>query len=210
MGCSPRLRAAARAGRRAAHPGPHANTSLSMERIEFCRQVNLAVESSGWVGQQGLNAARGPCCPACAPRRWRTGRPHPAAPGLVGRTADRAQRRARRGCGPRRRHGRRRPGPAALARRGSRRRPRCTTHHHPHRGGGRSHGAGPRGLAPRDPQATYGEAGAVRGAARCPTYRAGGWCVSSAAGYNAGYAADPSGESATSHERPVPRRPPPA
>ena len=39
-------------------PGPHTNTSLSMERIEFCRQVNLAVESRGWVGNKRLNAAR--------------------------------------------------------------------------------------------------------------------------------------------------------
>ena len=39
-------------------PGAHANTSLSMERIEFCRQVNLAVESHGWVGNKRLNPAR--------------------------------------------------------------------------------------------------------------------------------------------------------
>jgi hypothetical protein len=39
-------------------PGPHSNTSLSMERIEFCRQVNLAVESRTWVGNKRLNPAR--------------------------------------------------------------------------------------------------------------------------------------------------------
>jgi hypothetical protein len=39
-------------------PGPHANTSLSMERIELCRQVNLAVETRGWVGNRRLNPAR--------------------------------------------------------------------------------------------------------------------------------------------------------
>jgi hypothetical protein len=39
-------------------PGPHSNTSLSMERIEFCRQVNLAVESRGWIGNKRLNPAR--------------------------------------------------------------------------------------------------------------------------------------------------------
>jgi hypothetical protein len=39
-------------------PGTHANTSLSMERIEFCRQVNLAVEQRGWVGSRRLNAPR--------------------------------------------------------------------------------------------------------------------------------------------------------
>jgi hypothetical protein len=39
-------------------PGPHANTSLSMERIEFCRQVNLAVESRNWIGNKRLNPAR--------------------------------------------------------------------------------------------------------------------------------------------------------
>jgi hypothetical protein len=39
-------------------PGPHANTSLSMERIELCRQVNLAVETRGWVGNKRLNPAR--------------------------------------------------------------------------------------------------------------------------------------------------------
>ena len=39
-------------------PGPYTNTSLSMERIEFCRQVNLAAEKRGWVGSQRLNAPR--------------------------------------------------------------------------------------------------------------------------------------------------------
>jgi hypothetical protein len=39
-------------------PGPHENTSLSMERIEFCRQVNLAAERRGWVGHKRLNAPR--------------------------------------------------------------------------------------------------------------------------------------------------------
>lgn len=39
-------------------PGPHANTSLSMERIEFCRLVNLASERRGWVGNKRLNAPR--------------------------------------------------------------------------------------------------------------------------------------------------------
>jgi hypothetical protein len=39
-------------------PGTHSNTSLSMERIEFCRQVNLAVEQRGWVGSRTLNAPR--------------------------------------------------------------------------------------------------------------------------------------------------------
>jgi hypothetical protein len=39
-------------------PGPHSNTSLSMERIEFCRQVNLAVEKRGWAGNKRLNPAR--------------------------------------------------------------------------------------------------------------------------------------------------------
>ncbi|HEY3528652.1 MAG TPA: hypothetical protein VGK78_05835 [Nocardioides sp.] len=39
-------------------PGRHSNTSLSMERIEFCRQVNLAVEAHGWVGDKRLNPAR--------------------------------------------------------------------------------------------------------------------------------------------------------
>jgi hypothetical protein len=39
-------------------PGPHTNTSLSMERIELCRQVNVAVEARGWVGSRRLNAPR--------------------------------------------------------------------------------------------------------------------------------------------------------
>ena len=39
-------------------PGPHANTSLSMERIELCRQVNVAAEARGWVGLRGLNSPR--------------------------------------------------------------------------------------------------------------------------------------------------------
>jgi hypothetical protein len=39
-------------------PGPHTNTSLSMERIEFCRQVNVAVEARGWVGSRRLNGPR--------------------------------------------------------------------------------------------------------------------------------------------------------
>jgi hypothetical protein len=39
-------------------PGPHSNTSLSLERIELCRQVNLAVEERGWVGARRLNAPR--------------------------------------------------------------------------------------------------------------------------------------------------------
>lgn len=39
-------------------PGPHANTSLSMERIELCRQVNAAVEERGWSGSRRLNAPR--------------------------------------------------------------------------------------------------------------------------------------------------------
>jgi hypothetical protein len=39
-------------------PGPQANTSLSMERIELCRQVNLAVEARGWVGSRTLNTPR--------------------------------------------------------------------------------------------------------------------------------------------------------
>ncbi len=39
-------------------PGPLVNTSLSMERIELCRQVNLAAEARGWVGLRKLNAPR--------------------------------------------------------------------------------------------------------------------------------------------------------
>jgi hypothetical protein len=39
-------------------PGPHTNTSLSMERIELCRQVNVAAEARGWVGSRSLNAPR--------------------------------------------------------------------------------------------------------------------------------------------------------
>jgi hypothetical protein len=39
-------------------PGPHTNTSLSMERIELCRQVNVAVEARGWVGSRKLNTPR--------------------------------------------------------------------------------------------------------------------------------------------------------
>lgn len=39
-------------------PGPHTNTSLSMERIELCRQVNAAVEARGWIGSKRLNAPR--------------------------------------------------------------------------------------------------------------------------------------------------------
>jgi hypothetical protein len=39
-------------------PGPHTNTSLSMERIELCRQVNVAVADRGWVGSRPLNAPR--------------------------------------------------------------------------------------------------------------------------------------------------------
>jgi hypothetical protein len=39
-------------------PGALANTSLSMERIELCRQVNLAVEARGWVGSRTLNTPR--------------------------------------------------------------------------------------------------------------------------------------------------------
>ena len=37
---------------------PHTNTSLSMERIELCRQVNVAIEARGWVGARMLNAPR--------------------------------------------------------------------------------------------------------------------------------------------------------
>jgi len=39
-------------------PGPHSNTSLSMERIELCRQVNIAAREGGWVGNKRLNPAR--------------------------------------------------------------------------------------------------------------------------------------------------------
>ena len=39
-------------------PGPHTNTSFSMERIELCRQVNVAAEERGWVGSRKLNAPR--------------------------------------------------------------------------------------------------------------------------------------------------------
>lgn len=39
-------------------PGPHSNTSLSMERIELCRQVNVAAEARGWVGSRALNTPR--------------------------------------------------------------------------------------------------------------------------------------------------------
>jgi len=39
-------------------PGPHTNTSLSMERIELCRQVNVAVEERGWIGSRRLNRPR--------------------------------------------------------------------------------------------------------------------------------------------------------
>ena len=39
-------------------PGPHTNTSFSMERIELCRQVNLAVEARGWIGNRQLNGPR--------------------------------------------------------------------------------------------------------------------------------------------------------
>ncbi len=39
-------------------PGPHVNTSLSMERIELCRQLNLAAEARGWVGLRQLNGPR--------------------------------------------------------------------------------------------------------------------------------------------------------
>ena len=39
-------------------PGPHTNTSLSMERIELCRQVNAAVAARGWVGSRKLNGPR--------------------------------------------------------------------------------------------------------------------------------------------------------
>jgi hypothetical protein len=39
-------------------PGPHTNTAQSMERIEFCRQVNLAVTRRDWVGSARLNGPR--------------------------------------------------------------------------------------------------------------------------------------------------------
>jgi hypothetical protein len=39
-------------------PGPHTNTSFSMERIELCRQVNVAVEARDWVGNRPLNTPR--------------------------------------------------------------------------------------------------------------------------------------------------------
>jgi hypothetical protein len=39
-------------------PGPYTNTSLSQERIELCRQVNVAAEARGWVGSRRLNAPR--------------------------------------------------------------------------------------------------------------------------------------------------------
>ena len=39
-------------------PGPYTNTSFSMERIELCRQVNVAVEARGWVGNRPLNTPR--------------------------------------------------------------------------------------------------------------------------------------------------------
>lgn len=39
-------------------PGPHTNTSLSMERIELCRRVNVAAEARGWIGSRKLNAPR--------------------------------------------------------------------------------------------------------------------------------------------------------
>jgi hypothetical protein len=39
-------------------PGPHTNTSFSMERIELCRRVNLAVEARGWIGNRRLNGPR--------------------------------------------------------------------------------------------------------------------------------------------------------
>jgi hypothetical protein len=39
-------------------PGRHTNTSFSMERIELCRQVNLAVEAHDWVGNRRLNGPR--------------------------------------------------------------------------------------------------------------------------------------------------------
>jgi hypothetical protein len=39
-------------------PGAHINTSFSMERIELCRQVNMAAEARGWVGMRKLNVPR--------------------------------------------------------------------------------------------------------------------------------------------------------
>jgi hypothetical protein len=36
-------------------PGPFTNTSFSMERIELCRQLNLAMVRRGWVGETYLN-----------------------------------------------------------------------------------------------------------------------------------------------------------
>ena len=39
-------------------PGRHTNTSLSMERIELCRQVNVAAQARGWIGSRKLNAPR--------------------------------------------------------------------------------------------------------------------------------------------------------
>lgn len=39
-------------------PGPHTNTSFSMERIELCRQVNVAAEARGWIGNRELNGPR--------------------------------------------------------------------------------------------------------------------------------------------------------
>jgi hypothetical protein len=39
-------------------PGPHTNTSLSIQRIELCRQVNVAAEARGWVGSRRLNRPR--------------------------------------------------------------------------------------------------------------------------------------------------------
>jgi len=39
-------------------PGPFTNTSFSMERIELCRQLNLAVVRREWVGNQLLNRPR--------------------------------------------------------------------------------------------------------------------------------------------------------
>ncbi len=39
-------------------PGPFSNTSLSLERIELCRQLNLAVVRRSWVGNTFLNKPR--------------------------------------------------------------------------------------------------------------------------------------------------------